>query len=57
MHPLTITVSEFCRLTGIGKTLTYQLIADGRLTVCKINRRTLITMESARELLEQSRAG
>ena len=53
MRPQTITVAKFCQLTGIGKTLTYDLIKDGRLRVLKINRRTLITMESVDALLGQ----
>ncbi|MCW2413436.1 helix-turn-helix domain-containing protein [Sphingobium sp. B8D3A] len=51
IHKKTITVAQFCEMSGIGKTLTYELIRDGRLKVCKVNRRTLITMDSANTLL------
>lgn len=53
MNTKTISVAKFCQLSGIGKTLAYDLIKDGRLQVIKINRRTLITMESVDALLGQ----
>ncbi len=46
-----VSVADFCKLFSVGKTLTYDLIKDGRLKTVKINRRTLITMESAEALL------
>lgn len=48
---LTISVKEFCQLSGMGKTKANQLIRDGRLTVTRVGRRTLISYESALALI------
>jgi excisionase family DNA binding protein len=37
-----LSISEACRLAGIGKTRLYGAIADGRLTARKFGKRTLI---------------
>lgn len=44
---LTISMKEFCQLSGIGKSKAWQLIRDGQLAVTRIGRRTLISYESA----------
>ena len=49
-----MSVAQFCRFAQLGKTTTYKLINEGQLDVAKIGRRTLITAESARALIEQS---
>lgn len=54
MEPITITIAEFCRYSGLRKTKTHSLIREGRLQIAKVGRRTLITVESARELIEHS---
>lgn len=52
---LHISVAEFCRRYGLGKTFTYALINAGELEVTKIGRRTLISVQSANELILQHR--
>jgi excisionase family DNA binding protein len=42
-----ISVEEFCRRFGVGRTLTYELIKTGKLKVKKCGRRTLIPMAAA----------
>ena len=42
------TVKDFCRAYGIGRTMTYELIGQGRLRAVKAGARTLIDEESAR---------
>lgn len=48
---LTISVKEFCQLSGMGKTKANQLIRDGKLTVTRVGRRTLISFDSALALI------
>jgi excisionase family DNA binding protein len=56
MEPIALTVSDTTKTTGFGKTTTYKLIKEGKLTVVKIGRRTLITVASIRALLEAGAA-
>ncbi len=49
----TLTISEFCRFYGIGKTRAYQEIKAGRLRIAKVGRRTLIPTISAYLWLQQ----
>ncbi len=46
MVPLTITVQDACRSTGLGRTTIYALIAAGKLEACKAGARTLIRTAS-----------
>ena len=48
-----LTISEFCRFYGIGKTRAYQEIKAGRLRVAKVGRRTLVPTVSANLWLQQ----
>jgi excisionase family DNA binding protein len=57
MKPLTIRVDDFCRLFGLGRTKTYELIAQGALKTIKIGRCTLITMASAEALIADTTTG
>lgn len=34
-EPIARTVKEFCRAYGIGKTLAYELIAEGRIVAVR----------------------
>lgn len=51
MQPQTITIGNFCRLYGLGRTKTYELIKKGVLTRVKVGGRSLITWESAQALI------
>jgi excisionase family DNA binding protein len=42
-----ISVDEFCRRYGIGKTMTYAEMAAGRLRYCACGRRRLISVDDA----------
>lgn len=52
IEPLAYPVSEACRVSSLGRTRLYQLIAEGRLEVRKIGKRTLIPAASLRALIE-----
>lgn len=54
MERLTLTIRGTSEATGLGKTSVYKLIADNKLTVAKIGRRTLVTVASIKALLEDS---
>ena len=53
---ITSTVGNFCRVTGIGRSKTYELLAAGDLDSIKIGKRRLIILDSYRKLIEQQRA-
>ena len=36
------TINNFCEHYGIGRTLTYELLAEGKITAKKVGSRTLI---------------
>lgn len=50
-QPLTVTVAQARKLSGLGLTKTYQLINSGALETTKIGSRTLITYRSLKKLL------
>lgn len=50
-EPLAYTVKEACRLSTLGRTRIYQLIAEGKLEARKIGGRTIIPAESLRALI------
>lgn len=58
--PLMYQIPEACRLLGIGRTLLYELITNGKLTVVKLGARTLVPADElaklAAELLAEARA-
>ena len=51
MEQLTITVQMAGEVLGLGSTKLYELLASGELTRVKIGRRTLVTTESIRALV------
>lgn len=54
--PLAYTVKDACRLTGLGATMVYLLISQGRLRAVTIGRRRLVLAKSIEELLQLSDA-
>ena len=57
LEPIAVRISEACRLTGIGRSKLYELIAGGQLEIVKVGAMTLVPMESLRGLIEQGRKG
>lgn len=49
---LLLTVSETAKALGIGRTMTWALIRDGKLETKLIGRRRLVTVGSVRLLAE-----
>ena len=52
-RPLTVRVREACRLTGIGRSKLYELIADGEIETLKIGASTFIPMGSLEALIDR----
>jgi excisionase family DNA binding protein len=50
---ISYTVKEACRVTGIGRTKLYSLVAAGELQLKKIGRRSLIPAESLHNLINK----
>lgn len=40
-------IEEWCRAAGVGRTLTYKLLREGRIAARKLGARTLITTDPA----------
>jgi excisionase family DNA binding protein len=55
--PLTVRVREACRLTGIGRSKLYELIAADEIDTVKVGAITLIPMASLKGFLERSGLG
>jgi excisionase family DNA binding protein len=55
--PISVRIPEACRLTGIGRSKLYELIADGSIETVKIGSMTLIPFECLRRLIDDARNG
>lgn len=51
-QPLTYSVADACRITSIGRTRLYELMADGTIASVVIGRRRLVKAESIHKLVE-----
>lgn len=54
-EPLAVRIPDAVRMTGIGRSKLYELIAAGDLDTIKIGRCTLVPMDSLRALLGRER--
>jgi hypothetical protein len=52
---ITAPVGEFCRISGIGRTRVYELIAAGALDSIAVGKRRLIVLDSYRRFIERQR--
>lgn len=50
--PITVRVPEACRLTGIGRSKLYELIAGGEIEIVKVGTITLIPLSSLMHFIE-----
>ena len=51
--PLAVRMPEACRLTGIGRSKLYELIAAGEIRIIKVGSITLIPLAGLEQFLEQ----
>jgi excisionase family DNA binding protein len=56
MEPISVRIREACRLTGVGRSKLYELIAAGEVETVKIGRITLVPMSSLRALITHADA-
>ena len=49
--PITVTIPMTRRITGLGNTTVWKLIAEGKLKTATIGRRRLVFYESIEKLL------
>lgn len=54
-EPLAVRIPDAVRMTGIGRSKLYELIASGEIETVKVGRCTLVPMESLRALLGRLR--
>jgi excisionase family DNA binding protein len=50
-----VRIREACRLTGIGRSKFYELIAGGEIEIVKVGTMTLVPMASLERLIEGQR--
>jgi excisionase family DNA binding protein len=55
-RPLTVRVHEACRLTGIGRSKLYELIAVGEIEIIKVGTITLVPVSSLTSFLRRKAA-
>ncbi|MCP3732586.1 helix-turn-helix domain-containing protein [Sphingomonas sp. MG17] len=55
ISPITVRIPVAIKMTGIGRSKLYQLIARGEIDRVKIGTATLITVESLQRLMERNR--
>jgi len=46
-----LSIDQFCKWAGIGRSLAYKEIDAGKLKTKKVGRRTIITLDAARDWL------
>ncbi|MEO6092860.1 MAG: helix-turn-helix domain-containing protein [Novosphingobium sp.] len=51
LEPITTTIEGAKAATGLGKTKLYELIKEGRLQTVKVGTRTLVKVDSLRDLV------
>jgi excisionase family DNA binding protein len=54
--PITATIAEFCKLSGIGRSKTYELLAAGDLESIHVGVRRLIVVASYRRFVARLQA-
>lgn len=55
MERITYSINETAKSLGIGRTLIYEMIDDGRLEAIKVGRRTLVKADSIKRLVDGQR--
>jgi excisionase family DNA binding protein len=53
--PLSVRIKEACRMTGIGRSKLYELIAAGDIEVIKVGSMTLVPVDALAAFLETRR--
>ncbi len=51
-QPVSTTIADACRITGLGKSTIYELIREGKLKAVAVGRRRLVLFTSIMALVE-----
>jgi excisionase family DNA binding protein len=51
LKPVSVTINDACKITGLGRTKVYELIAQGTLESVAIGRRRLVLYAAIEALL------
>lgn len=54
-EPISVRVPEASRMTGLGRSTIYELIASGDIEAAKVGRATVIMVDSIRKFLAGNR--
>ncbi len=54
-EPITVRIREACRITGIGRSKLYELIAEGEIETIKVGAMTLVPVAGLRAFIEARR--
>lgn len=57
LRPISVRVPEACRLTGIGRSKLYELIATGEIEIVKVGTITLVPVAALTAFIKQRRTG
>lgn len=55
--PITVRIKDACRMTGIGRSKLYLLIAEGAIETVKVGSMTLIPVASLEAFISRQAAG
>jgi excisionase family DNA binding protein len=55
--PITVRIRDACRMTGIGRSKLYELIAAGEIETIKVGTITLISTAALEHFVERKRKG
>jgi len=50
---LAFSIDEIVQLTSLGRTTIYKLIAENQLTLIKVGRRSLVTVDAWQKCVDQ----
>ena len=53
LHPLALCVEDAAEVLGIGRTLVFRLIQEGKLKAVRIGRRTIVPVRELEALLSR----
>jgi len=53
--PLTVRIKEACRMTGIGRSKLYELIAEGEIEIVKVGTITLVPVAGLQTFIQRNK--
>ena len=56
LKPLALTITDTCRVSGLGRTTIYDLLANGSLQTVTIGRRRLVMFASLEAMFQPKAA-